>query len=45
MIEGPEAFELSRLAVKAMLKVPKSATAASPFGKRAKKKRPATLKG
>ncbi len=37
MIEGPEAFERFRNAVKAVLKVPKSAMPPSPFGKSGKK--------
>lgn len=39
MLEGPEAFERFRKAVKAVLKIPKSAMPPSPFGKSGKKKR------
>jgi hypothetical protein len=38
MIEGPEAFERFRNAVKKVLTVPKSAMPASPFGKSGKKR-------
>ena len=38
MNEGPEAFERFRQAVKAVLKVPKSAMPPSPFGKSGKKR-------
>jgi hypothetical protein len=45
MIEGSEAFTRSRQAVKAVLKVPKSAMPPSPFGKSGKKrKKPDTKK-
>ena len=39
MIEGPEAWERFRAAVKAVLKVPKSAMPPSPFGKSGKKRK------
>jgi hypothetical protein len=39
MIEGPEAFQRFREAVKKVLTVPKSAVA-NPFGKRTNKKKP-----
>ena len=38
MIEGPEAWERFRDAMKAIVKVPKSALPPSPFGKRAAKR-------
>jgi hypothetical protein len=38
MIEGPEAFERFRNAVKKVLTVPKSAMPPSPFGKSGKKR-------
>jgi hypothetical protein len=41
MIEGPEAFERFRDAMKAIIKVPKSALPPSPFKKTAPKKKPA----
>jgi hypothetical protein len=45
MIEGPEAFERFRKAVKKVLTVPKSAMPPSPFGKSGKKrKKPAQKK-
>lgn len=45
MIEGPEAFERFRNAVKKVLTVPKSAMPPSPFGKSGKKrKKPAQKK-
>jgi hypothetical protein len=42
MIEGPEAFDLFRSAMKAILTVPKSALPPSPFKKWKPKKRPKT---
>jgi hypothetical protein len=46
MIEGPEAFERFRQAVKKVLTVPKSAVPPSPFGKSGKKrKKPEAPKG
>lgn len=45
MIEGPEAFTRFRDALKAMLKVPKSAMPPSPFKKQLGKKKPAAPKG
>jgi hypothetical protein len=46
MIEGPEAWDRFRAAMKAIVKVPKSALPPSPFGKRAgKKKKPVARKG
>ena len=46
MIEGPEAFELFRNAMKKILTVPKSALPPSPYKKSAQKtKRPTTPKG
>jgi hypothetical protein len=44
MIEGPEAFDRLKLAVKAVLTVPKSAMPPSPFGKRKKTKKPVARK-
>ncbi len=38
MIEGPEAFDRFKRAVKAVLTVPKSAMPESPFGKSGKKR-------
>jgi len=43
MIEGPEAFDRFRRAVKAVLTVPKS-DVPNPFGKRDKKKKPVNRK-
>lgn len=46
MIEGPEAWQRFQNAMKAIVKVPKSALPPSPFGKRAKQtKKPTTRKG
>jgi len=46
MIEGPEAFERFRQAIKKVLTVPKSAMPPSPFGKSGKKRtKAAILKG
>jgi len=39
MIEGPEAFERFKMAVKAVLNVPKSAMPPSPFGRSGKKRK------
>jgi hypothetical protein len=46
MIEGPEAWDRFRSAMKAIVRVPKSALPPNPFGKRAKtkKKKPAFRK-
>ncbi len=40
MIEGPEAFERFRQAVKKVLTVPKSAMPPTPFGKSGKQRKP-----
>jgi hypothetical protein len=40
MIEGPEAWDRFQKAMKAIVKVPKSALPPSPFGKRKKTKKP-----
>jgi hypothetical protein len=46
MIEGPEAWIRFQAAMKAIIKVPKSAMPPSPFGNRAKKaKKPTAPKG
>ena len=46
MIEGPEAWDRFRVAMKAIITVPKTALPPSPFGKRAKKtKKPTASKG
>jgi hypothetical protein len=45
MIEGPEAFDRFKEAVKAVLTVPKSAMPPSPFGRRTKTKKPEAPKG
>ena len=46
MIEGPEAWTRFQNAMKAIIKVPKSAMPPSPFGSRAKKaKKPTATKG
>jgi hypothetical protein len=48
MIEGPEAWDRFRSAMKAIVKVPKSASPPSPFSKPekpAKKKKPTAHKG
>lgn len=39
MIEGPEAWERFKSAMKAIVKVPKSALPPTPFGKKAAKKK------
>jgi hypothetical protein len=39
MIEGPEAWDRFRNAMKAIIKVPKTALPPNPFGKRARKKK------
>jgi hypothetical protein len=43
MVEGPEAFDRFQQALKTLLTVPKSAVP-NPFGKRDKKKKPASRK-
>jgi hypothetical protein len=45
MIEGPEAFERFRAALKAVLTVKKSDMPPSPFGKRKKPTKPEGRKG
>lgn len=46
MIEGPQAWERFRAAMKTIVKVPKSALPPSPFGKRTKEtKKPVAHKG
>jgi len=47
MIEGPQAWERFRAAMKTIVKVPKSALPPNPFGKRAKEetKKPVARKG
>jgi hypothetical protein len=46
MIEGPQAWERFRAAMKAIVKVPKSAMPPSPFGRRAaQKKKPRAPQG
>jgi len=46
MIEGPEAWERFRSAMKAIVKVPKSALPPNPFGKRGRQKqKPGAGKG
>jgi hypothetical protein len=44
MIEGPEAWDRFRSAMKAIIKVPKTALPPSPFGTRAVKKKKAPRK-
>jgi hypothetical protein len=44
MIEGPEAWDRFKSAMKAIVKVPKSALPPSPFGKRATKKKKPTAR-
>jgi hypothetical protein len=45
MIEGPEAWERFRNAMKKIIKVPKSALPPSPFKSAMKKKKPGAPKG